>query len=131
MFDVFYFGKKPNLFLHERQADSIEHAQQLSKTRYFWWITYLADYSDFDFLWEPVPWQADQRHAWPSQWQRDSETYLIPKEWDGNDTNYHASPVLTRLSDPTKWKIKSIINIPKNSFVFVRPCLSLCICLQQ
>jgi hypothetical protein len=35
MFDIFYSGKKPNLFAHEQQADSIEHAQSLSRTRFF------------------------------------------------------------------------------------------------
>jgi tripartite-type tricarboxylate transporter receptor subunit TctC len=51
MFDVFYSGVKPNQFAHEREADSIEHAQTMSRTRYFWWISYLCDYSDWDWLW--------------------------------------------------------------------------------
>ena len=102
MFDVYYSGIKPNLFPHEQKADSIEHAQQLSKTRYFWWITYLADYSSWDFLWEPTPWQAHQRHAWASQHQQDSGTYLIPKE-GYTDTNYHAAPVITRLENLEPW----------------------------
>ena len=38
MFDIFYSGKKPGLFAHERAADSIEHAQSLSRTRFFWWV---------------------------------------------------------------------------------------------
>ena len=66
------------MFAHEREADSIEHAQQLSRTRYFWWITYLADYSNFDFLWEPVPWQSEFTHSWPSQHHEYSGTYLVP-----------------------------------------------------
>jgi hypothetical protein len=36
MFDVFYSGIKPNLFAHEQVADSIDHAKELSQTRYFW-----------------------------------------------------------------------------------------------
>ena len=91
MFDIFYSGFKPNLFAHEQHAESIEHAQQLSRTRFFWWITYLCDYSEFDFLWQPVPWEEHQRHAWPSQWQVDSGTYLVPKS-GYTDTNYHFSP---------------------------------------
>jgi hypothetical protein len=79
MFDVFYSGKKPNLFPHEQQASSIEHAQALSRTRYFWWINYLTDYSDHDFLWEPVPWQNTQAHVWPSQHQFNGGTWLVPK----------------------------------------------------
>lgn len=95
MFDVFYSGTKPNLFAHEREATDLEHAQQLSRTRYFWWINHLTDYSGFDFLWEPVPWEAHQRHAWPSQHQPDSQTYLVPKT-GYTDTNYRSDTILPR-----------------------------------
>jgi len=102
MFDVFYSGTRPNLFAHEQQADSIDHARELSRTRYFWWINYLTDYTGFDFLFEPVPWEAHQRHAWPSQWQKDAETYLVPKS-GYTETNYRTSPILTRLPSQDLW----------------------------
>ena len=104
MFDIFYSGVKPNLFAHEREARDFQHAQELSSTRYFWWTNYLTDYAGFDFLFEPPPWQQDQRHAWPSQWQRDSGTYLIPKK-GYKDTNYHTEKIVKRLKDLTNWKI--------------------------
>ena len=103
MFDVFYSGKKPNVFVHERKADSIEHAQQLSTTRYFWWVNYLCDYSGWDWLYEPKPWESHQRHAWPSQHQSDSGTYLVPTTWNSQDTHYHLSPVVTRLVCLENW----------------------------
>ena len=86
MFDVFYSGKKPNLFAHERQATSLAHAQSLSRTRYFWWISYLCDYSAFDWDFQPVPWQAEYTHTWPSQHHEYSGTYLVPKT---GDIKYH------------------------------------------
>jgi hypothetical protein len=104
MFDVFYSGIKPNCFAHEQQADSIDHARQLSGTRYFWWINYLTEYADFDFLYEPVPWEAHQRHAWPSQWQKDAGTYLVPKS-GYTETNYKTNHILVRLQDQTCWTI--------------------------
>ncbi len=104
MFDVFYSETAPGLFAHEQAADSIEHAQQLSRTRYFWWVNYLTDYTGWDFLWEPVPWQKDQRHAWPSQWQKDSGTYLVPKS-GYEHTHYHPDPPLTRFWDMPSWEI--------------------------
>jgi hypothetical protein len=79
MFDVFYSGPKPGCFPHEREADSIEHAQSLSRTRYFWWITYLCDYSTFDWDFDPVPWQKEYTHTWPSQHHEYSGTYLVPQ----------------------------------------------------
>jgi len=96
MFDVFYSGVKPNLFVHEQAVNSIEQAQELSKTRYFWWVNYLSDYSNFDFSFEPKPWEAAQRHAWASQWQKDSGTYLVPKQGFG-ETNYHIDIIIPRI----------------------------------
>lgn len=86
MFDVFYSGPKPNQFAHERAADSIEHAQRLSRTEYFWWITYLSDYSEFDFVYVPPPWQAEYTHVWPSQHHEYSGTYLVPRS---GEIKYH------------------------------------------
>jgi hypothetical protein len=88
MFDVFYLGQAPGLFPHERSARDIEDARQQSCTRFFWIVNYLCDYSGFDFLWEPCPWESHQRHVWSSVWQKDSGTYLIPKS-GYQDTNYH------------------------------------------
>jgi hypothetical protein len=110
MFDVFYSGTAPNLFAHERAADSLEHAQQLSRTRFFWWVNYLTDYTSWDFLWEPTPWQSHQRHAWSSQWQKDAGTYLVPKN-GYTDTNYHNDRVLTRLPNETNWRGMGLIDI--------------------
>jgi hypothetical protein len=104
MFDVFYSGIRPNLFAHEQATDSLEHARKLSRTRYFWWVNYLTDYTGFDFLWEPVPWQAHQRHAWPSQWQKDSVTYLVPKQ-GYTETHYRTDTQLTRYYDIPSWII--------------------------
>jgi hypothetical protein len=109
MFDIFYIGTKPNLFAHEQQVESIEQARKQSRTRFFWIVSYLVDYTGFDFLYEPPPWQADQRHAWPSQWQKDSGTYLVPK-LGYSDTNYHPGPVVTRQEDLTTWNDTSFKN---------------------
>jgi len=86
MFDVFYSGRKPNCFVHEREADNIAHAQKLSRTQYFWWITYLADYSTHDWDFQPVPWQIEYTHAWPNQHHEYSGTYLVPRT---GEIKYH------------------------------------------
>jgi hypothetical protein len=95
MFDIFYIGAKPNLFAHEQPVASIEQAQQLSRTRYCWVVNYLLDYTDFDFLWEPVPWQSEYTHAWPTQWDQFYGAYLIPKTGEIK-YNYHAEVIPTR-----------------------------------
>ena len=104
------------MFAHEQQADSVEHAQKLSRTRYFWWVTYLADLSTWDFLWEPVPWEKHQRHAWPSQWQRDAGVYLVPRDWNGAETNYHTAPAIHRKPDLDLWSVPNNVNIMQFDF---------------
>jgi len=89
MFDVFYSGTRPNLFAHEQQANSLEHAQQLSRTRYFWWVNYLTDYTGWDFLWEPVPWESHYTHTWASQHHEYSGTYLVPKHCATQEYKFH------------------------------------------
>jgi hypothetical protein len=86
MFDVFYSGTRPDLFAHEQQALTIDHARELSRTRYFWWTNYLTDYTDHDFLYEPVPWESEHTHVWPSQHQLNGGTLLCPKN---NTTDYN------------------------------------------
>jgi len=97
------------LFAHEQAVDTIEQAQQQSRTRFFWFVNYLSDFTGFDFLWEPVPWQADQRHAWLDQYQLDAGVYLIPK--DGyRETNYHTDHQVHRLPDVDFWHIPEWID---------------------
>jgi hypothetical protein len=90
MFDVFYSGTKPNLFAHEQCVDTIEQAQEKCTTRFFWWVNYLSDYTGFDFLWEPAPWEATQIHAWPSQHQLNGQTLLVPKAGSKDINRNHA-----------------------------------------
>jgi len=91
MFDVFYSGTKPNLFVHERETQDIDTARQLSRTRYFWWINYLTDYTDFDFLFEPVPWQRQYVHTWPSQWDQFYGACLVPTATETVEYHHHST----------------------------------------
>ena len=115
MFDIFYSGPKPNLFTHEQPAQDIAHARQLSRTRFFWWVNYLTDYSGFDFLFEPTPWQAEYCHAWPSQWQKDSGTYLVPVQGN-NSMYYNTDRTLTRLPTQDNWEVPA--NFDADTFDF-------------
>lgn len=96
MFDIFYSGKKPNLFEHEREARDLQHAQTLSCTRYFWWVSYLCDYNEFDWTFEPKPWQSQYTHVWPSQHHQYSGTYLVPKS---GDIQYHFKDTVVPTTD--------------------------------
>jgi hypothetical protein len=94
MFDIFYIGTKPNLFPHEQQVKSIEQAQQQSRTRFFWMVSYLVDYTGFDFLYEPPPWQANQRHA-----SNTNATALIDRSISVTRLGQYGRPSIQNESD--------------------------------
>jgi len=100
MFDIFYIGPKPNLFPFEKEVNNITEAQQLTRTDYCWIVNTYNDYSGWDFLWQPDPWEATHQHVFPSQWQRDSGTYLIPKQ-EITDVNYRTECLVTRQRPTT------------------------------
>ena len=95
MFDIFYIGKKPEVTANVKMAVSTDDAIKQCKTRYCWILHYLCDYSTFDLLWEPTPWESDQTHAFASQWQTDSGTYLIPKN-GSDEINYHSDIIMRK-----------------------------------
>ena len=82
MFDVFY----------KDQINSVEDACSKCRTRYLWILDSSNDYSDFDFSWEPPPWESNQIHVWPSQHQQHGGTMLIPKQ-GATEKNYNHSVV--------------------------------------
>ena len=57
MFDIFYFGSKPNVAPFELPASSLEEAANKSKTEFFWYIYGGNDYNGFNFYVKPAPWE--------------------------------------------------------------------------
>lgn len=84
--DVFYFGKKPNVHPREQFAESLADARDKATTEHFWIINEFCDYQgfdwdfDFEFLPDEDVWAEDHNNVWPSQHQKDSGTWLCPKE---------------------------------------------------
>ena len=72
------------------------------KTRYLWVLDKHCDYSTFNFTWEPAPWECHFRHAFSSQWQKDSGTYLVPKT-GYTETKYNTDNTVLRLPDESMW----------------------------
>jgi hypothetical protein len=106
MFDVFYFGSKPNRFAHEKPASSLEEAGKLSRTRLYWFIYGNNDYADFDFTWVPPPWEENHIHVWPSQWQRNGDVYLANKHTVHNkEWHFRTDQKVIRLNDDTNWEL--------------------------
>ena len=57
---------------------TIKRIVERAKTEYVWIVSDLCDYTDFDFAWQPVPWEATQIHCWASGDQNFGDTFLVP-----------------------------------------------------
>ena len=85
--DVFYYSSKPNVHPREQFAENLADARLKSTTHDFWIINKFCDYRNFDwdFDFELLPdedvWAEDHNNVWPSQHQKDSGTWLCPKEY--------------------------------------------------
>ena len=47
-------------------------------SEYIWVASSICDYTNFDFGWEPEPWQQDMLHVFASNDQREGDTFLVP-----------------------------------------------------
>ncbi len=106
MIDIFYTGKKPNLFAHEKEAKDLDEAARLSRTRYYWFIYGGNNYVDFDFDWKPAPWESEHIHVFPSQWQRDAGVYFANKDTvNRKEWHFRTEQSVTRLPADDNWVV--------------------------
>jgi hypothetical protein len=113
--DVFYYGDKPNVHPKEKFAKNLDDARAQSVTEHFWIINEFCDYRDFDwdfdfdFLPDEDVWAKDHNNVWPSQHQKDSGTWLCPKEFsDINVYRNDVNPVIRKRIKTNNW----IITLP-------------------
>jgi hypothetical protein len=121
--DVFYYGKKPNVHPREQFAENLADARLKATTRDFWIINEFCDYRnfdwdfDFEFLPDEDVWAEDHNNVWPSQHQKDSGTWLCPKEHSDiiiyrNDVD----PVIRKNEKTDHWVELDLINHAKFDF---------------
>ena len=60
--------------------DVMKRIVNTAETEYVWIVSSLCKYNDFDFTWEPEPWQREMIHCWPSGSQRRGDTFYIHVE---------------------------------------------------
>ena len=108
--DTFYFNAKPNVHPREKFASSIEDARNQCTTEHFWIINEFCDYTnfdwdfDFEFLPDEDVWAEAHNNVWPSQHQKDSGTWLCPKE-HSNVIIYRAdvNPIIRKNIKTDNW----------------------------
>lgn len=121
--DVFYYGTKPNVHPREKFAVDLSDARTQATTEHFWIVNEYCDYRDFDwdFEFDYLPddevWTQYHNNVWPSLHQKDSGTWLCPKEFS-DITIYRADvpPLKRRKIDDGRWTIPDTID--KEQFDF-------------
>lgn len=61
--------------------DTIKRCAAKAKTSKFWVVSSENIYDNFDFDWQPDPWQSHLTHVFGSQWDKWSDTFLVNK-WE-------------------------------------------------
>ena len=121
--DVFYYGSKPNVHPREKHAIDLADARHQCTTYHFWIINEYCDYTnfdwdwDFDFLPDEEVWTSEHNNVWPSQYQKDSGTWLC----SGNDSEiiiYRADvePIYRKNIKNNNWALLDKINELKFDF---------------
>jgi hypothetical protein len=121
--DVFYYGSKPNAHPREKYAEDLADARRQCTTDHFWIINEHCDYKDFDWDWsfdflpDEDVWAEEHNNVWPSQYQKDSGTWLCSTEYS-ELIIYRADvdPVPLKNEIPTNWKIVEYIEKDKFDF---------------
>ena len=133
MFDIYcmQMGGETQLPAHAKYTRynnthlaTIKRIIEKTTTEYVWVVSDLCDYTNFNFTWQPVPWEADQIHCWASGDCQYGDTFLIPvhafkRQAEGlkvlgwyEHINWHSDGVpRTTLGDMYEWVKRTECNI--------------------
>jgi len=72
---------------YDNHLDTIRRCISKARTPWIWVVASCCDYTDFDFEYRSVPWEAYQLHCWHSGYEKFGDTFLInvdefKKQWD-------------------------------------------------
>ena len=95
---------------YDNHLDTIRRCIAKARTPWIWILSSCCDYTDFDFEYRSVPWEAYQLHCWASGSEKFGDTFLInvdefKRQWDiallewYKDVNWHY-PGVPRLPWP-------------------------------
>jgi len=110
---------------YDNHLDTIKRCIAKARTPWIWVVASCCDYTDFDFDYRALPWEAYQLHCWHSGYEKFGDTFLInvdefKKQWDiallewYKEVNWHYPgvprlpwPVLTTTSEDITTELKN------------------------
>ena len=57
--------------------ETFKRIMATAETEYVWIINSICDYTQFDFSWQPEPWQKEMIHVFPSGYEKRGDTFYI------------------------------------------------------
>ena len=75
--------KNPDIVLTrfvDNYLDTFKRIMATAETEYVWIINSICDYTQFDFTWQPEPWQQEMIHVFPSNGNPRGDTFYIHVE---------------------------------------------------
>ena len=99
----------------ENHLQTLHRIAVTTQTEYFWAISSTCQYDEFDFNWEPMPWENNQLHAFCANKQKNSETFLVNRHefLSQYDRSIEKLEHYTDVNWHTEQKIK---NLPSDVF---------------
>ena len=64
----------------DNYLDTFKRIMSTATTEYVWIVNSICDYKEFDFTWEPEPWQREMIHVFPSGGEARGDTFYIHVE---------------------------------------------------
>ena len=64
----------------DNYLDTFKRIMTTAETEYVWIINSICDYTQFDFTWQPEPWQKEMIHVFPSNGNPRGDTFYIHVE---------------------------------------------------
>ena len=64
----------------DNYLDTFKRIMATADTEYVWICNSICDYTDFDFTWQPEPWQSEMIHCFASDGQKRGDTFYVHVE---------------------------------------------------
>lgn len=62
---------------YDNHLDTVKRCVARARTPFIWIVSSCCDYTDFDFDYRAVPWEAYQLHCWHSGYEKFGDTFLV------------------------------------------------------
>ena len=111
---------------YDNHLDTIKRCVTRARTPCIWVVASCCDYTDFDFEYRSVPWEAYQLHCWHSDHEKFGDTFLVNVvefnkqqdiallEWY-KEVNWHY-PGVPRLPVPiVTYTVDNLVNVVKST----------------